>query len=62
MNILLYTAILLLKIVEVSIGTMRIVLITRGERIYGALLGFIEVILWVTIISTVLKNVTDDPL
>lgn len=41
---------------------MRIVLITRGERIYGAMLGFIEVVLWISIVSTVLKDVTDDPI
>lgn len=62
MNILLYATILLLKIVEVSIGTVRIVLITRGERVYGALLGFVEVILWILLVSTVLKDITNDPL
>lgn len=43
-------------------GTTRIVMITRGERFYGALLGFFEVLLWVVLISTVLTNVTEDPI
>lgn len=61
MDILLYIGILLAKIVEVSIGTTRIVLITRGERGLGALLGFFEVIIWVVLVSTVLSNITEDP-
>lgn len=62
MNILLYFGILIAKIIEVSIGTTRIVLITRGERAIGACLGFFEVIIWVVLISTVLSNITDDPI
>lgn len=61
MNILLYMVILVCKMIEVSIATTRIVLITRGERILGACLGFIEVIIWVVLVSTVLKDVSDDP-
>lgn len=62
MNVLLYIGILLAKIVEVSIGTTRIVLITRGERGLGALLGFFEVMIWVILVSTVLSNITEDPI
>ncbi len=62
MNVLLYIGILLAKIVEVSIGTTRIVLITRGERGLGALLGFFEVLIWVVLVSTVLSNITEDPI
>lgn len=61
MNLWLYLIILVSKVIEVSIGTTRIVLITRGERTYGAILGFIEVIIWVVIVSTVLTDIGDDP-
>lgn len=47
--------------VEVTIGTTRIVLITRGERLVGAMLGFFEVIMWVVLVSTVLIDVQNDP-
>ncbi len=60
--VLLYLAILITKIIEVSIGVTRIVLITRGERALGAFLGFIEVIIWIVLVSTVLVNVTEDPI
>jgi uncharacterized protein YebE (UPF0316 family) len=56
-----YVLMLVMKVVEVSIGTLRIVLITRGERVLGAFLGFIEVLLWIILVSTVLKDVSSDP-
>lgn len=62
MNILMYFIIFFSKIIEVSIGTTRIVLITRGERVIGACLGFVEVLIWVALVSSVLLNITEDPL
>lgn len=61
LNILIYFIILVAKMVEVTIGTTRIVLITRGERLVGAILGFVEVIMWVVLVSTVLIDVQNDP-
>jgi len=61
-GILLYAVILIVKVIEVSLGTLRIVLITRGVRKIGALLGFFEVLIWITLVSTVLDNVADDPI
>jgi len=62
MRYLIYAAILVAKIIEISIGTTRIVLITRGERLLGAVLGFFEVMIWVVLVSTVLKDITSDPI
>ena len=56
MRYLIYFLILAAKIVEISIGTTRIVLITRGERGLGAILGFFEVLIWLVLVSTVLKD------
>lgn len=61
-DILLYGLILVAKVIEVSIATMRIMLITKGERLVGAILGFFEVMIWVVIVSTVLKDITEDPI
>ncbi len=62
MGIFLYVFIFLAKVIEVSIGTMRIVLITRGERLLGACLGLFEVLIWVMLVSTVLRDITSDPI
>lgn len=62
MRFIIYFVIFLLKVIEVSIGTTRIVLITRGERLLGACLGFIEVVIWIFIVSTVLQDISSDPI
>lgn len=59
--LVLYLLIFFVKCFEVSMATVRIVLITKGERVKGATIGFFEVIIWVIVASTVLTNVTEDP-
>lgn len=50
------------KVLEVTVATLRIVLINRGIRLVGCLIAIIEVTLWVLIVSTVLSSVQSDPL
>lgn len=57
-----YIMMFVMKVVEVSIATLRIVLITRGERVFGAFLGFVEVIIWIFLVSTVLSDISSDPI
>ena len=57
-----YLVIFLGKIVEVSLGTLRIVLINRGERLIGSLIALIEISLWLIIAGNVLTNYQSDPL
>lgn len=49
------------KIIEVSISTLRIVLIGRGERIVGFFCSLFEITLWLFITGSVLANFTSDP-
>ena len=48
------------KILEVSFGTLRIVLINRGERTVGSLIAIVEITLWLLIASSVLTGFKDD--
>jgi uncharacterized protein YebE (UPF0316 family) len=48
------------KILEVSFGTLRIVLINRGERTVGALIAVVEIMLWLIIASGVLAGFKED--
>lgn len=57
-----YLLILTVKIIEVTLATTRIVLITKGEKVKGSLIGFLEVLLWAILISTVLTDMGDDPI
>ncbi|HSN65410.1 MAG TPA: DUF5698 domain-containing protein [Fusibacter sp.] len=59
---MIYLFIVLAKIVEVSMATVRMVLITKGERKIGAIIAFFEVSLWVILVSTVLDNIMENPL
>ena len=44
------------RIIDVSIGTLRIVMISRGHRYVAPLFGFVEVIIWLTAITKVLTS------
>jgi len=59
---MIYVFIILAKIVEVSMATVRMVLITKGERKIGAIIAFFEVSLWVILVSTVLDNIIENPM
>lgn len=48
------------KIIEVSISTLRIVLINRGERLIGSVVAFFEVATWIMVTGTVLVNFHKD--
>ncbi|MGD9568362.1 MAG: DUF2179 domain-containing protein [Sedimentibacter sp.] len=58
----LYIIIFCAKIIEVSVSTIRLVLINKGERVKGAILGFIEIMIWLIVVSSVLNNITEDPI
>lgn len=53
---LLALAIFLSRIADVSLGTLRTILIFRGYRTVGALLGFFEVVIWVVAVGQVITN------
>ena len=45
-----------LRLVDVSLGTVRLIMISRGRRRIAPLLGFMEVTIWVIAISQVMTN------
>lgn len=59
---LLYLIIFCAKIIEVSISTVRLVFINKGERVKGAILGFAEIMIWLIVVSSVLNNITENPM
>lgn len=50
------------KLLEVSVSTLRIVLINRGIRAFGSALAVIEITIWLIVTSTVLAGFQSDPL
>ena len=59
-SIWVYLFIFVGKITEVSLGTLRIVLINRGVRTAGALIAFVEIMIWLIVASSVLAGFTTD--
>ncbi len=59
-SIWVYLFIFMGKILEVTFGTLRIVLINRGVRTVGALIAFVEISLWLIVASSVLVGFRED--
>lgn len=50
--------IFLLRVCDVSLGTVRLLLVTRGARLPASLLGFVEVLIWITAAGAAIRNLT----
>jgi len=46
----------LARILDVSVGTLRIIFVSKGFKGYAALLGFVESLVWVLAISQVMRH------
>jgi len=44
------------RICDVSIGTMRIIFVSKGNRKVAPILGFFEVLIWIIAISKIMQN------
>jgi uncharacterized protein YebE (UPF0316 family) len=54
--ILLPLLIFISRIMDVTIGTIRIVMVSKGQKIWAPLLGFFEVLIWLVAISKIFEN------
>lgn len=48
--------IFLARIMDVSIGTMRLIFVSKGYKFYAPLLGFFEVIIWLLAIGQIMQQ------
>lgn len=55
-NITLPLLIFMAKITDVSMGTIRIVLISKNKRKSASILSFFEMFIWIMAISKIMKN------
>lgn len=56
---ILSAAIFLARILYVSLGTLRTILVFRSYPVYAALLGFLEIVVWVLAAGQVLQNLDE---
>lgn len=47
------------RILDVTLGTLRIIFIGKGNRILAPLLGFIEVFIWIVVVSQLVRSVSN---
>ncbi len=46
------------RVLDVSLGTLRVIFITRGHLVLAPALGFLEVLIWLSVISQILQRTT----
>ena len=51
--------IFILRIMDVSIGTLRIIFVSRGNKIVAPILGFFEVLIWIFAISNIIQHLNN---
>ncbi len=54
--------IMVARVVEVSIGTLRVILMNKGYRFISSVLAFFEVLIWVLVASVVLVGISENPI
>ena len=47
------------RILDVSLGTLRIIFVSKGEKVKAPIIGFFEVLIWVVVISQILSRAND---
>ena len=57
-GLLIPVLIFLSRVVDVSVGTLRIIFVSRGIRLLSAVLGFFEVLIWLLAITQIMKNLS----
>lgn len=55
-------AIFFARIIDVSLGTLRTISIVQGRKWMAFCLGFFEIILWLSVISTVVHKIKEAPI
>ena len=53
---LMFAAVFLARVLDVSIGTIRTITVVRGHRLLATVLGFFEVLIWIAAAGQVLTN------
>ena len=48
--------IIMARICDVTIGTLRIIVLSRGHKYLAPLLGFFEVLIWITVTAKIMQN------
>ncbi len=60
MNVLIYCAIFIFKIIEDALATLRLIVVSNGKKKLGAILQFVVTLIWIILTGTVLMGLQKD--
>lgn len=60
MNFITYFFIFIAKVIENTLGTLRLIVVANGKKLFGAILQGIIAIIWVLSAGVVIANIKDD--
>lgn len=60
MNILIYLAIFIFKIIEDALATLRLIVVSNGKKKLGAILQFVVTLIWIILTGSVLMGLQKD--
>lgn len=47
------------RVIDVAIGTIRVIFLTRGRKYLAGIMGFFEALIWIVAVSQVMHNLTN---
>lgn len=62
MNFITYLLIFISKIIENTLSTLRLIVVSNGKKVLGAILQFCIALVWILVTGVVVTNITKDPL
>jgi uncharacterized protein YebE (UPF0316 family) len=51
--------IVIARMLDVTLGTLRIIFVSRGNRLIAPILGFFEVLIWIVVIGQIMQNLNN---
>lgn len=51
--------IVIARMIDVTLGTLRIIFVSRGDRLVAPILGFFEVLVWVVVMGQIMQNLSN---
>ncbi len=62
MNLIVYLSIFAFIMLEEALKTLRIIVVSNGKKIIGAILQFFIALIWIIVTGTVIMDIKGDPL
>lgn len=55
-----YLSIFIFKIIEDALATLRLIVVSNGKKVFGAVLQFVVTLIWLVLTGTVLLGIRED--